>query len=351
MALRGLGQAAARRFGDAIETGLDRPGFGVAQMGEDEFADGLAMQSRRTPVHSPTLGCERSDYPTSVVSNPVTPDQPILFHRLDSPREPGAAQDQQVSEFIHAQPPAGRLVQVQEHVVPGERDADTVMHVSLENTQHEVLRLKRCPPGRPRHGAPGGLVGSTSRPSPRRGQPSVARRYRCGDEHSAESQPLLTTTTIEVRIVMTCKLHESIHVAEPADTAPTPAARTSSPDHAYYFGVRDRIGANRAARRVRYYRILSRPREQRADNGRQHEDPTDRRIRTFGRGVTAAPESRGSGSAGGAGDEGGDDVGGVAVEGDASSVVAHGGSGVGVGRSLLDVAERHPASRAAVMKA
>ncbi len=42
--------------------------------------------------------------------------------------------------------------------------------------------------------------------------------------------------------------------------------------------------------------------------------------------------------AGGAGEEGGDDVGGVAVEGDSASVVAHGGAGVGVAGGFLDVA-------------
>ena len=40
---------------------------------------------------------------------------------------------------------------------------------------------------------------------------------------------------------------------------------------------------------------------------------------------------------GGSGDEGCDDVGGMAVEGDASAVVAHGGSRVGVACRFLDV--------------
>ena len=51
------------------------------------------------------------------------------------------------------------------------------------------------------------------------------------------------------------------------------------------------------------------------------------------------------------GDEGGDDVGGVAVEGDAGSVVAHGGARVGVAGGLLESRRGTPASRAAVMKA
>src|SRR5437763_13006120 len=46
------------------------------------------------------------------------------------------------------------------------------------------------------------------------------------------------------------------------------------------------------------------------------------------------------GLSGGSGDEGGDDVGGVAIEADAGSVVAHGGSGVGVAGGFLEVAER-----------
>ena len=54
---------------------------------------------------------------------------------------------------------------------------------------------------------------------------------------------------------------------------------------------------------------------------------------------------------GGAGDEGGDDVGGVAVERDAGAVVAHGGAGVGVAGGFLDVAQGTPASSAAVMNA
>src|SRR5689334_1536022 len=43
---------------------------------------------------------------------------------------------------------------------------------------------------------------------------------------------------------------------------------------------------------------------------------------------------------GGAGEEGGDDVGGVAVEGHATAVVAHGGAGVRMAGCLLDVSER-----------
>lgn len=45
-------------------------------------------------------------------------------------------------------------------------------------------------------------------------------------------------------------------------------------------------------------------------------------------------------SAAGAGDEGRDDVGGVAVEEAASSVVAHRRSRIGVRRSFLDIAQR-----------
>lgn len=45
-------------------------------------------------------------------------------------------------------------------------------------------------------------------------------------------------------------------------------------------------------------------------------------------------------SAGGAGDEGGDDVHGVPVEGHPSPVVAHRGSGIGVTGCFLDVTER-----------
>ena len=44
---------------------------------------------------------------------------------------------------------------------------------------------------------------------------------------------------------------------------------------------------------------------------------------------------------GGSGDEGGDDVGGVPVQRDPGPVVAHGGSGVGVGGGFLHVPERH----------
>jgi hypothetical protein len=47
-------------------------------------------------------------------------------------------------------------------------------------------------------------------------------------------------------------------------------------------------------------------------------------------------------SAAGAGEERGDDVGGVAVERDSGAVVAHGGASVGVAGGFLDVAERHP---------
>src|SRR4051794_34000540 len=44
-------------------------------------------------------------------------------------------------------------------------------------------------------------------------------------------------------------------------------------------------------------------------------------------------------SAGGSGDERGDDVCGVSVKADAGSVVAHGGAGVGMTGGFLDVAE------------
>ena len=54
------------------------------------------------------------------------------------------------------------------------------------------------------------------------------------------------------------------------------------------------------------------------------------------------PSGRACSSAGGAGEEGGDDIGGVPVESDSGTVVAHGGAGVGVPRRLLDVAKRDP---------
>jgi len=53
-------------------------------------------------------------------------------------------------------------------------------------------------------------------------------------------------------------------------------------------------------------------------------------------------------SAGGAGDVGGHDVGGMTIKRNARPVVAHGGWWGGVGYGLLDVAQRTPASRAAV---
>ena len=62
-----------------------------------------------------------------------------------------------------------------------------------------------------------------------------------------------------------------------------------------------------------------------------------------------ARSSKGQGSSSRcAGDEGGDDVAGVAVERHACPVVAHGGARVGVG-GLLDVAKRSPASSAAAL--
>lgn len=53
--------------------------------------------------------------------------------------------------------------------------------------------------------------------------------------------------------------------------------------------------------------------------------------------VTPAPCS----SAGRAGQEGGDHVGGVAVQRPAAPVVAHGGSGIGMAGCLLDIPQRH----------
>jgi hypothetical protein len=53
------------------------------------------------------------------------------------------------------------------------------------------------------------------------------------------------------------------------------------------------------------------------------------------------PNSRSVGSTRGAGDERGDDVGGVAIQGLASSVVAHGGARVSVAGCFLDVAQRN----------
>ena len=52
-----------------------------------------------------------------------------------------------------------------------------------------------------------------------------------------------------------------------------------------------------------------------------------------------------------AGDERGDDVGGVAVEGHSGAVVAHGACAGRRGGGVLHVAQRHPGVEAAVMKA
>lgn len=73
-----------------------------------------------------------------------------------------------------------------------------------------------------------------------------------------------------------------------------------------------------------------------------------------GPGAARAPSARKrrpvGGSAGCAGYESGDDVGGVAVEGLSGSVIAHGGAGVGVTGRFLDVAQRYSGVQAAVMK-
>jgi hypothetical protein len=53
--------------------------------------------------------------------------------------------------------------------------------------------------------------------------------------------------------------------------------------------------------------------------------------------------------AGGPGEEGGDDVGRVTVQGLTAAVVAHGCARVGMAGCFLDVAQWDPASRAAVM--
>jgi hypothetical protein len=53
------------------------------------------------------------------------------------------------------------------------------------------------------------------------------------------------------------------------------------------------------------------------------------------------PERADRVSAAGAGEERGHDVGGVSVERDSGTVVAHGGPGVGVAGGLLHIAERH----------
>jgi hypothetical protein len=47
-------------------------------------------------------------------------------------------------------------------------------------------------------------------------------------------------------------------------------------------------------------------------------------------------------SSGGAGEECSHDVGGVAVEGDSGSVVAHGGTGIGMAGGFLHIAQRNP---------
>jgi hypothetical protein len=54
---------------------------------------------------------------------------------------------------------------------------------------------------------------------------------------------------------------------------------------------------------------------------------------------------------GGSSDVGRDDVGGVAVEGGAGPVVSHRGPWISMGGGLLDIAQVHPASIAAVMNA
>ena len=64
----------------------------------------------------------------------------------------------------------------------------------------------------------------------------------------------------------------------------------------------------------------------------------DRPVRPAG----AIGRADGGGSAGGPCDVGGDDVGGVAVQGCPGPVIAHGGPGVGVRGGVLHVVQRHP---------
>jgi hypothetical protein len=67
--------------------------------------------------------------------------------------------------------------------------------------------------------------------------------------------------------------------------------------------------------------------------------------------VLAGQSGPDSGSAAGAGEERGHDVGGVPVERDSRPVVAHGRAGIGVAGGLLDVAQRHTSVKRGVMNA
>lgn len=68
-------------------------------------------------------------------------------HAVDEAREPSPAEEDGVGEAVHAQLLAGRLGELDEHVVPGKGQTALGLQLAFEDLREAGVRFEEAPPG------------------------------------------------------------------------------------------------------------------------------------------------------------------------------------------------------------
>jgi len=82
----------------------------------------------------------------AVVLGPNAADEAGLFHSVDDAGEAALAVEDPLGELVHAQT-VGRLLEVNEHVVPAKRNAGIALELGVEHVDKCERALEVEPPG------------------------------------------------------------------------------------------------------------------------------------------------------------------------------------------------------------
>ena len=129
---------------DANNKDTDNDG---ASDGEEVLADAAQMRRPRLEEASATRLGEAGEVAAPVRFAGLTLDKAGLDQPVDQPREPAPREEQPIRELAHPQRAVGGFGEVEENLVPAERQAVLALELGVEPSDHLPVHAEHLPPG------------------------------------------------------------------------------------------------------------------------------------------------------------------------------------------------------------
>jgi hypothetical protein len=109
--------------------------------------DAAAVHDTRGAQRLQAVRREVDEHHAAVVGRPLAADEPGLRHSVDDAREAALGHQDAARELVHPQAVL-RALEMDERVVPAERDPALLLHLRVEDVDHRAGGLEECPPRR-----------------------------------------------------------------------------------------------------------------------------------------------------------------------------------------------------------